>query len=130
MKLSDFMKLPEKVRRLHIDLSTSCQFLEEKSDSTKMRRVRKEILRFLHLENDVPSWNEKRVCIRHLCECGTGKGFCHNPLHLVVGTRKENSGDVKGEDRKKWGRKPGTWKMGEEQKAFLSKFKTEWWDNT
>ena len=91
MDLTDYIQLPRKQRQAHVNLSTPC--ILKGSSETRRKRARKVLLNLLGVENDIPNWKTQRVQICHSCECHSRNGWCENPLHLSIGSTKENAFD-------------------------------------
>ena len=110
MKLSEYILLPREERQGHVDLNTFC-ILNGGSRPTKASRGRRALLDLLGIENDVPSWVKAKIQICHSCESHSKNGWCENPLHLSIGTVKENASDIPlevlQERSRKGGRKAG-----------------------
>ena len=105
MRLSDHIKLPRSERQQHLDLSTPCIL---NNGSTKRGKVvKRALVAFLGLDNDVSNWREARVCVCHSCENNSTKGCCENPLHVSVGTVKENNSDIPPKVRRESASKAG-----------------------
>ncbi len=94
-------------RQSHKDLTTDCCFKGKSKDYTSKRRsqdaARKNMVEFL-VEKGVlhtDCLNEKfgktgQIQVNHLCSChsGTDDVVCNNPLHIYIGTAKENWQDI------------------------------------
>ena len=93
MKLSEYILLPREERQRHIDLTTPCS-LNEGSAGSKRLRVKKALLALLGIEDDVPNWVKAKIQICHSCECHSKNGWCEDPLHVSIGTSKENISDI------------------------------------
>ena len=111
MNLSEYILLPREVRKGHIDLNTSCVLNGKDSkdgkNTRRARRGKKALLSLLGVENDVPNWQTAKIQICHSCDVNSQNGWCENPLHLSVGTAKENASDIPPEVRQETGRKAG-----------------------
>jgi hypothetical protein len=84
--LSNYLKLSLEERTKHVDLTSPCD------TTTRGRKFRAkfELLRRFELVNDVWDWSKSAVHLCHHCENDSSNGWCGNPLHLHVGTCKEN----------------------------------------
>lgn len=85
MNLSDYILLPREKRIAHIDLTTPCITGKKWRKST--------FLDYLSIEDNISNWKESKIERCHLCECGSTNGHCVNPLHVYIGTPKENASD-------------------------------------
>lgn len=104
MKLSEHLALSRQERQKHLDLSTPCE-LPEDCPSGRRYRLKRDLLKLLGLENDVPSWRKRGASVQltHQCEHHSRNGLCCNPLHVSFGTGSENCFDMSSETRKKRG---------------------------
>lgn len=85
--LSDFSQTSLEHRTSHIDLSSPCDLTPRKA---RKREGRQDLLKLLDLTDDVGDWGKAGLCLCHHCEHDSGNGWCGNPLHLHIGTWKEN----------------------------------------
>lgn len=70
MKLTDYIRLGEDIRRGHLNADTPCKGTE---------RISKErLLSALGVEDDVANWLKGKVTIGYIC------GGCGNPLHAYI----------------------------------------------
>jgi hypothetical protein len=87
MNLSDYILLTKKERQKHIDLSSDCVLIPRTGTWTKHKG---DMVKFLGLKNDILVWRGL-ISRCHVCENDTQKKFvCINPLHLYIGTPREN----------------------------------------
>ena len=107
MNLSNYIQLPRKERQKHLDLDTPC-VLNGGNSRARVKRGRKALLALLGVENDVPNWVKAKIQVCHSCGCHSENGYCENPLHLSVGTVKENASDIPPEVRQERGSKAGS----------------------
>ena len=112
-KLSEWILRPREERTAHIDLTTPCELGKAWRKST--------FLDFHNLEDDVPHWKKARVERCHLCENHSTNGNCTNPLHVYIGTVRENKMDQPLEVLVESGRRLGTMKRTEETKQKMSR---------
>ena len=114
-RLSEYILLPREVRKAHIDLSTPC-ILNGGASGGRSRRGRKALLALLGVENDFPNWRTAKIQLCHACDCHSKNGYCENPLHLSIGTAKENISDIPlevlQENGRKWGKRALELKTG------------------
>ena len=99
--------MPREVRQSHLDLTTPCDLDPKVKPGARRHRLKRDLLRLLNLENDVPNWRDARLCLTHQCEHHSLNGCCSNPLHVSFGTWVENQFDVALERRVARGRKAG-----------------------
>jgi hypothetical protein len=109
LKLSDYIELPRDKRIRHVGLVTPCELDESVSAPTQAKRGRRQLLELLGLENDISSWKSHpgQVHLCHLCDHNSHNGWCSNPLHLYIGTARENARDVPFELRSEQGKRNG-----------------------
>jgi len=89
MNLSEWILRSREERMKHCDLSTPCVF-----DPRKNRGLARGIcFDFLGVKNDVGNLRTAGIGVNHMCENDTDRGRCVNPLHLMIGTKSENSLD-------------------------------------
>lgn len=93
MNLTDYILLSKEERISHIQLSSPCAH-SHFSEKWRRKIARENILSFLGVKVNVSNWNLAKVCICHLCENNSVNGYCENPLHIYLGTRKENFEDI------------------------------------
>jgi len=86
MKLSEYKLLSLDERTQHIDISTPCDL----TSRNRKWKSRKHLLELLSLEEDTKDWGKEGICLCHHCDHDSGNGWCGNPLHLHIGTWKEN----------------------------------------
>ena len=85
--LSEFILESLENRTSHIDLSSPCDLTRRKA---RKREGRNGLLQILELTDDIGDWGNRGICLCHHCEHDSGNGWCGNPLHLHIGTWKEN----------------------------------------
>ena len=120
MRLSEYILLPREVRKRHLDLTTPC-VLNEGCIGAKRKRGKKALLALLRIENDVPNWVEAKIQVCHSCDCHSANGWCENPLHLSIGTAKENQSDISPEAQRKGGQRAAELKVGIHDPAVKEK---------
>lgn len=84
--LSTHSQQPLEHRTKHIDLSTPCDL----TSRNRKWKGRKQLLEILNLEDDIGDWGKSGLCLCHHCDHDSGHGWCGNPLHIHIGTWKEN----------------------------------------
>lgn len=111
MNMSEYILLPREDRQGHIDLDTPC-VLNGVATGGRARRGRKALLSLLGVENDVPNWTKAKIQMCHACNCHSENGYCENPLHISVGTVKENISDIPRKVRQEKGRRTAELEVG------------------
>lgn len=112
MKLSEYILLPRTQRIEHIDLTTECVTGKKWRKST--------FLDYLNIEDDIPNWKESKIERCHLCECNSRNGHCVNPLHVYIGTPKENAADRPQEYLIEAGKRLGSAPVSDESRRKMS----------
>ena len=97
MNLSDYIQLPREQRIEHIDLTDPCTCWTG-NQSWGMKKMRRELLNYFNLCADMKGYGAP-CC--HLCKNHSKSGtVCINPLHMYIGTAKENIYDIPETTRK------------------------------
>lgn len=99
LKLTEYLQKSRDERTSHVNLSTPCVVDEEAPSSNKRAQGKRALLEKLSLEDDVENWVKGKVHVCHLCERHSANGWCSNPLHLYLGTPRENKLDTPQEVR-------------------------------
>ena len=100
MKLSEYIKLSREERTTHIDLDSPCD-LSDKAGKQKR------IFDWFDLEDDIGNWAKSGIERCHLCKHDSHNGYCSNPLHIYIGTKRENRLDIEPEVRSQIARTAG-----------------------
>jgi len=101
MNLSEYILLPRNQRQSHLDLSTPCS--PKGGRGKGAMRARESLLNHIGVVNDVEDWKRARIQMCHACEHNSTNGWCKNPLHISIGTAKENISDIPHEVKRKSG---------------------------
>jgi hypothetical protein len=87
MNLSEYILLPREQRIAHIDLSSDCTLGPPK----RTEKARRALIKHLSINEDV---KQRNIQCCHLCPNNSKAAqHCFNPLHMYIGTRKENEQD-------------------------------------